>query len=108
MLKENEINRVLELIIGTDEYNNLITDTVKEYNKKEYNIDDAELILKSYIIAILVVGFSKKQLDINKYSIHLIEKPIIEIDKKEFCKNYKRYINMVENYKFELLRKLMW
>lgn len=103
----NEIDKIVELILGKKGCEQLITQIVKEYNEKGYNVNDFEYIMKSYFTAILIIGFSKKKVDIDKYCIHLINKPDINIDIKDFCNLYKDYINQVEKYKFDLLRKII-
>ena len=101
------INKVLELIIGKEEYESVINKAAKEYQDGNYSLEHFEVILESYFIAILLIGFSKKKIDIDKYAIHLLNKPDIIIDTREFCENYKKYIDKVEDYKFRMLRELI-
>lgn len=108
MNQEKIAAQILRLIIGEEEEKKLITKSVKEYNKSgKYSIKDAESIIDSYMIAILLIGFSKKKIDMNKYAIHFVNKPEIEIDAKKFSEDYKSYIDKVEDFKFELMRKLL-
>ena len=59
-------------------------------------------------MSILVIGFSKKKVEIDKYDIHLSRKPNINIDVSKFCEDYKKYIDKVEQYKFNLLRRIIY
>lgn len=106
-MKKRDYKKILELILGKEECDKIITQAVKEYHQKDYNLDNFEIIVESYFIAILLIGFSKKKLDIDKYAIHLVKESDITINTKEFCEKYKEYINNVEKYKFDLLRKLI-
>lgn len=102
-----DVNAILDLIIGREKCEQLITQIVREYCKKGFNIDDFEYIRDAYFIVILIIGFSKKQVDIDKYNIHLIKKTDITVDIKDFCERYKKYIDEVEKCKFDLLRKII-
>ena len=104
---EESSHKILELIMGQEDCDKLITKIAKRYNEETYTISNFEIIMQSYFIAILLMGFSKKKIDIDKYSIHFIDKPDISINVKEFCKEYKEEIEEVEEYKFDLLRKLI-
>lgn len=106
-MRKGDYKKILELILGKEECERIITQAVNEYHQKDYNLDDFEIIVESYFIAILVIGFSKKKLEIDKYAIHLVNESDININTKEFCEKYKKYIEEVEQYKFELLRKLI-
>lgn len=106
-MEENKIGEILKLILGDEVYTQLITDTVREYNNTKLRINEVEPIIESYFIAILLIGFSKKQVNIDNYTIHLINKSNIKIDTNEFCKKYENYINTVENFKLDLLRQLL-
>lgn len=105
-MKEN-YQKILELIIGKEECEKIITKTAKKYNKGGYSINNFEIIMESYFIAILLIGFSKKKVEIDKYSIHFVNKPDININTKEFCEEYKDEIDKIEDYKFNLLRRLI-
>lgn len=105
-MKEN-CQRILELIIGEEECKRIITKTAQKYNKGGYSLNNFEIIMESYFIAILLIGFSKKKIDIDKYSIHFVNKPDININTKEFCEEYEEEIKKIEDYKFSLLRKLI-
>ncbi len=99
--------KILELILGEEDCKELITKAVKEYNQGAYSLNNFEIIMDSYFVAILLIGFSKKKVEIDKYAIHLMNKPDINIDAKWFCEEYKKYIDKVEKYKFDLLRELI-
>lgn len=103
----NNCKKILKLILGEEEYEEILTKTAKEYNKGNYSLDDFEIIIDSYFVAILLIGFSKKKIDIDKYVIKLVNKVDINISIKDFCEKYKKYINDIEEYKFELLRNLI-
>lgn len=106
-MKKGDYKKILELILGKEECDKIITQAVNEYHQKDYNLDDFEIIVESYFIAILLIGFSKKKLEIDKYDIHLGKESDININTKEFSKKYDKYIEKVEQYKFDLLRKLI-
>lgn len=104
---EENCQEILELIIGKEECEKIVTKIAKRYNEGIYTISNFEVIMQSYFIAILLMGFSKKKIDIDKYSIHFVDKPEININTKEFYEEYKEEIEKVEEYKFDLLRKLI-
>lgn len=105
-MKEN-YQKILELIIGEEECKKIITKTAKKYNQGGYSLNNFEIIMESYFIAILLIGLSKKKVEIDKYSIHFVNKPDININTKELCEEYKDEIDKIENYKFNLLRRLI-
>ena len=104
---KEKCKNILELIIGEKECKKIITKTAKKYNKGGYSLNNFEIIMESYFIAILLIGFSKKKVEIDKYSIHFVNKPDININTKEFCEEYKDEIDKIEDYKFNLLRRLI-
>lgn len=104
---ENNCRKILELILGKEQCCEIITKTVKEYVKGDYSLNNFEIIMESYFIIILIIGFSKKKINMDKYAIHIANKPDIYIDTRDFCQEYKKYIDNVEKYKFDLLRHLI-
>ncbi len=102
-----EYKEILKKILGEEMEQQLITQAAKEYQDEVDNIDDLDIILESYYIAIFLIGISKKKIEFEKYNIHFIDIPDINIKTKEFCSKYKKYIDKVENFKFGLFRKLI-
>ena len=106
-MEGKQIKNILGLILGDKQYNELLNNVKNENNNSTLNSCDIDIIMESYIIAILVIGFSKKQVDIDKYKIHLKDNTDLKIDTKSFCKKYEKYISYVENFKLDLLRQLL-
>lgn len=106
-MEESKVNSIIKLILGEEFYTRLITDIIREYGDTKLKIHEAEPILESYFKAILLIGFSKKKIEIDYYKIHLNSKQNIEINTKKFCRDYEAYINKIENFKIELLKQLL-
>ena len=73
-MKNNDINVMLRTIIGDDSYNALIKEL--SYYFSEYplcnlnkSMEDIEPILDYCCIAILLIGLSKKPINIDEYKI---------------------------------------
>lgn len=99
---------ILQLILGADEYTEIFAKACKEYGDDKYKISDFEVIIEYYLKTILLIGFSKKKVEIDKYEICLKRNPNITIDVNKFCEDYKKYIDKVEQYKFNLLRRIIY
>ena len=99
---------ILQLILGADEYTEIFARAFNEYKDGNYKVGDLDVIIEHYLMSILVIGFSKKKVEIDKYDIHLNRKPNINIDANKFCEDYKKYIDKVEQYKFNLLRRIIY
>lgn len=105
---EENYQAILQLILGEEEYTEILARACKEYGEDDkYKISDFEVIIEYYLKTILLIGFSKKKVEIDKYEICLKRNPNITIDVNKFCKDYKKYIDKVEQYKFNLLRKII-
>ena len=104
---EENYKVILQLILGEEEYVELFSKAFKEYADGNCTVGDFEVIMEYYLKFILLIGFSKKKVEIDKYEIHLHRKPNINIDTNKFCEDYKKYIDKVEQYKFNLLRKII-
>lgn len=106
-MENTKLNTILNIVLGSNQYNQLLEDTMLEYKNIQSKDIDINSIIESYFIAILIIGFAKKQIDIDQYKIHLKNNINIKIDTKDFCKKYQKYINGVENFKLEMLRQLL-
>ena len=101
---------IFKKILGEDEYVSLITEAVKEYkdgSRGNVNTDDIEVIIEYYCIAIFLIGISKKPIELDKYTICIRRNLAINIKTEDFCKKYNKYIEKVEEFKFDLLRELL-
>ena len=87
-----EYKEISKKILGEEMEQQLITQAVKEYQDEVDNIDDLDIILESYYVAIFLIGISKKKIEFEKYNIHFIDIPDISIKTEEFCAKYKKYI----------------
>ena len=103
----SETMEILKTLLGEETLKKLITKISREYQEKITALEDVELITNAYTIAILLIGFSKKSVEIKKCKIELSENPKFEIDANCICKNYEEYINKIEEKKFELLREIV-
>ena len=57
-----ECKEILKKILGEEMEQQLITQAAKEYQDEVDNIDDLDIILESYYIAIFLIGISKKKI----------------------------------------------
>ena len=100
-----KIKIILKQILGESEYSNLVETIHEELNKNNLNND--EIIVTTHLIVILLIGFSKKQVNIDYYYIHLLNNSEIKCNIKRLLKKYGNYINEIENFKINLLRQII-
>lgn len=101
---------IFKKILGEEEYVSLITETVKEYKDGSFGnvrIDDIEIIIEYYCIAIFLIGISKESIELNEYTISTKRNLEINIKIEDFCKKYSKYIRRIEEFKIDLLRELL-
>lgn len=97
---------IMRLILKED-YKKFITNIVKYSGKyEECMVDDIEEILKAMSIAIILIGFTKKPVNIDEYNIKLKDNKNIKINTKDFCNEFKEYIQKVEDLKFNMLKDI--
>ena len=84
---------ILQLILGADEYTEIFAKAFNEYKDGNYKVGDLDVIIEHYL---------------DKYEICLKRNPKITIDVNKFCEDYKKYIDKVEQYKFNLLRRIIY
>lgn len=106
MRKNEELESILNIILGKDDYEKFVNETEKEYQRKA-EISDFDNILHSYFIAIFLIGISKKAIELDRYKIKPNKNLDIEIKTESFCKKYSKYIEKIEDFKFDLLRELL-
>jgi len=99
--------QIIQNLIGNEDFNELIHEVVEEYVDKSLPLKEIEPILETYCIAILLIGFSKKSVEIEKCKISLSNNKNIFIKSEDVCKKYGEYIQKIEDSKFELLRKII-
>ena len=99
--------KIVELLIGKENFLQFITKIARDYRSDSLYIEDVELIVNAYSIAILLIGFTKKTVEIDEFKIKLDSNDDIPVNIKNFCENYKTYIQKIEESKFDLLRKII-
>lgn len=110
-MEEKAVNKILKTILGEDDYNELTTKTLHYFcNRQECtfneDLNDIEPIMEACCIAILLIGISKKTVNIEEYRITLDKDRELKVGTKEFCFDFEKYIQEVEEYKIGLLRKI--
>jgi len=110
-LENSDVNIMLKNIIGDDNYNNLIKELGYYFLEEpscnlNNTIEDIEPILDYCCTAILLIGISKKPVNIDKYRIKLDDTREIIVDTQEFCNKFENYLQKVERFKFDLLKKI--
>ena len=98
-------SNIIKVMLGNPDYEKLITEIMKEYNNTNLKVSDIEPILSTYFSAILLIGFCKKPVLFNNYTIKLDKHSDIEINTKKFCEKYESYINKIEDIKLGLIKK---
>lgn len=99
--------QIIQNLIGNEDFNELIHKVAEEYVDRNLPLKEIEPILETYCIAILLIGFSKKSVEIEKCKIALSNNKNIFIRSEDVCKKYGEYIKKIEDSKFELLRKII-
>lgn len=99
--------QIIQNLIGNDNFNELIHEVIQEYVDKDLPLKEIEPILETYCIAILLIGFSKKPVEIEKCKIILSNNKNIFIKSEDLCEKFGEYIKQIEDSKFELLRKII-
>lgn len=96
----------LKLILK-EEYKDFITKAV-EYLKddEECMIDDIPEIVKAVSIATILIGFTKKPVNLEEYKIKL-ENKSIKVNTSDFCNEFKKYITKVETIKLNMLKDII-
>lgn len=96
---------ILRLVLKED-YNEFITDSVKYFKEDEdckiYDIPD---IIKAMSIATILIGLTKKPVNIDEYRIK-INKKMLKVNTKDFCNVFKKYIEKVEKTKIDMLNDI--
>lgn len=110
-MEEKTVNKILKTILGEGNYNELTTKALHYFGDRQEctfheKLDDIEPIMESCCIAILLIGISKKPVNIEEYRITLAEDRELNVKTKEFCFDFEKYIQGVEEYKIGLLRKI--
>ena len=110
-MEEEKVNIILREIIGNDLYNDLIHEAgfyfINDSNcRLNKDMSDIEPILNACCTAILLIGISKKPVNIRSYIIHLSKERKIKINTEDLCRKFEKYIVNVENFKFKLLKEI--
>lgn len=103
-MKEFWSANTIKAIIGDNAYKELITKITRENSEKRVELGKfAVEVFDKYCLIILILGTSKK-IELEKYKLK-IGKETIEINSTEFTKKYERYIRVVEDKMFEIVKK---
>ena len=95
---------ILKSIIGEAENNELLLEVSKQ-NKEKVELYDFYEVFKNYCLIILMVGTSKR-IDMEKFKVKLEDETII-LNGFEFTKQYEKFIRLVENKRFEILKTIV-
>lgn len=103
---ENELDytNILKSIIGDAEYIELLLD-VSRKNEGRVELYDFAEVFKKYCLIILMMGMSKR-VDIEFFKLKLEDK-IILLNKFEFARKYEKFIKLVENKRFQVLKTII-
>ena len=93
---EENINfaNIIKILIGDKKYLEFLT--IDEFYKTIFN---------QYCFIILTIGFSKK-VEVDKYKLKT-SSCNIELSANEVAIDYEEYIKLIENKKFEWIRKII-
>lgn len=106
-MKENiNFADIIKILIGDKKYLELLTKIAKENGDKNIPIDEFyKTIFNQYCFIILTIGFSKK-VEVDKYKLKA-SSCNIELLANEVATNYKEYIKLIENKKFEWIKEII-
>lgn len=97
---------IIKILIGDKKYLELLTKIAKENGDKNIPIDEFyKTIFNQYCFIILTIGFSKK-VEVDKYKLKASSCKI-ELSANEVAIDYEEYIKLIENKKFEWIRKIV-
>lgn len=110
-MNDEPINIILKNILGKELYSELIAESAIYFAEhKETNLDksieDIPAILEACCIALLLIGISKKPINIDEYIVNFEENRKTSIGTKEFCQVFKKYIDKVEEFKIDMLKRI--
>lgn len=100
------MEEILLRLILQEDYKDFIAKTVEYFKEdEECMVDDAPDIIKAMSIATILIGFTKKPVNLDEYEVKL-KKKSIKVDTKDFCKLFKKYIEKVEKIKLDMLKEI--
>lgn len=100
------MEEILLRLILKENYEEFLTDAVRFLKEdEECMVDDMSDIIKAISIATILIGFTKKPVNLDKYSVKLNHKTI-KVDTKNFCNVFKNYIEKVEQIKLNMLKEI--
>ena len=104
MKEFGDIEQFLIMIIGKEEYELFISEIIRKH-KEKLSIKNYESIIYVYGILIFLIGMDKNAIKVDKIKLKMNDKTENEIKIKDLCKKYSKYIEKIEKYKYELLKK---
>lgn len=95
-------------IILEGDYTEFITEALRYFKEdNECKVYDSTDIIKGMTIATLLIGFTKKPVNLDEYEIKLRKrKKNLKVDTKDFCIVFKKYIEKVERIKLDMLKEI--
>ena len=100
------MEEILLRLILKENYNDFVTKSVKYFkDDKECMITDVPDIIKAMSIATILIGFTKKPVNLDEYEVNLEDKTI-KVNTKDFCSVFKEYIQKVEEVKLDMLKDI--
>lgn len=106
MEKNIDFADIIKTLIGDKKYLEFLTKIAKENGDKNIPIDEFyKTIFNQYCFIILTIGFSKK-VEVDKYKLKT-SSCNIELSANEVASEYEEYIKLIENKKFEWIRKII-
>lgn len=89
-----------------EDYEEFVKKNVEYFKEdEECMIDDIPDIIKAMSIATILIGFTKKPVNLNEYKVKL-KKKNIKVNTKDFINVFKKYIDKVEDAKLDMLKDI--
>ncbi|MBE5806481.1 MAG: hypothetical protein E7313_07260 [Clostridiales bacterium] len=100
------MDEILLRIILEDDYKKFITDAVRYFkDDEECMVTDSTEIIKAMSIATILIGFTKKPVNLDEYNVKLKNRNL-KVNTKDFCIKFKEYIEKVEKVKLDMLKEI--
>lgn len=89
-----------------EDYEEFVKKNVEYFKEdEECMINDIPDIIKAMSIATILIGFTKKPVNLNEYKVKL-KKKNIKVNTKDFINVFKKYIDKVEDAKLDMLKDI--
>ena len=100
------MEEIITRLLLEEDYNEFISKIIEYFKEdKKCKIDDTPDIIKAMSIATILIGFTKKPVNLDEYEIKL-KKRKLKVDTEDFCKVFKKYIEKIEKIKLDMLNEI--